>query len=130
MEIRQVKETCLYVKNLKKAVSFYNKILEFPIYSYLPGKHAFFKVGPSMLLCFNPDVSKNKKSPPGHFAIGKQHIAFEVDALNYELIKSKFKQKEIEIIDEMTWGNGMNSFYFEDPSGNVLEIVPKGIWDK
>jgi hypothetical protein len=36
---------------------------------------------------------------------------------------------DIAVIDEVTWENGQKSFYFNDPIGNVLEIVPKGIWD-
>jgi catechol 2,3-dioxygenase-like lactoylglutathione lyase family enzyme len=129
MEINKIKETCLYVKSLKKTVTFFNKILGFPIYSYVEDRHAFFKVGPNMLLCFNPEDSKVKKSPPGHFAIGKQHVAFEVDHLDYESTKKELENKGVKIIDEMTWTNKQKSFYFEDPSGNILEIVPTGIWD-
>ena len=129
MEIIQIKEICLYVKNLKNAVIFYNKKLGFPIYSYIEGRHAFFRVGSNMLLCFNPEDSKTKKSPPAHFAKGKQHIAFEVDSKNYNSTKEEFKKRGIRITDEMTWSKKQQSFYFEDPSGNVLEIVPTGVWD-
>jgi hypothetical protein len=44
--------------------------------------------------------------------------------------KSEIQRKGIEIIDEITWKSGKKSFYFLDPEGNVLEILPeKGIWD-
>jgi catechol-2,3-dioxygenase len=34
------------------------------------------------------------------------------------------------ITDTVIWKSGTESFYFEDPAGNVLEVVPdKGIWD-
>jgi hypothetical protein len=42
----------------------------------------------------------------------------------------EIRGKGIEIIDEITWPGGKKSFYFNDPEGNVLEILPeKGIWN-
>jgi catechol 2,3-dioxygenase-like lactoylglutathione lyase family enzyme len=95
----------------------------------LPTKHIFFKAGSSVLLCFNPEDSKLKKSPPAHYGGGKQHFAFEVSELGYEEAKTWVSNKGIIITEEVTWQSGKKSFYFEDPEGNVLEIVPnKGIW--
>ncbi len=49
---------------------------------------------------------------------------------SYEDSKREIAAKGIAIIDEITWGSGKKSFYFNDPEGNVLEILPaKGIWD-
>ncbi len=50
-----------------------------------------------------------KKNLPAHYAEGKQRLAFEVP--------------------EQAWKKGLKSFYFSDPAGNVLEIVPEGIWN-
>ena len=77
-EILKIKETCLYFKELEKAVKFYHDVLGLEVIHYLPDNHAFFKAGSSVLLWFNPEVSKNKTSPPAHFAHGNQHFAFEV----------------------------------------------------
>ena len=129
MEIIGIKETCLYISDLKSALSFYGKKMNFPVHSYSEGKHAFFKVGNDMLLCFNPVVSQSKKSPPAHFAKGKPHIAFEVSPHNYDKTKTTIQNLGIPIVDNVIWKNGQESFYFEDPFGNVLEIVPIGIWD-
>ena len=125
----KIKETCLYVNDLESAKKFYHDLLELPIIGYLPGKHIFFKAGSSVLLCFNPEDSKLKKSPPPHFGEGKQHFAFEVAVDRYEEAKKNIQQKGIAITDEVTWQDGTKSFYFEDLEGNVLEILPdKGIW--
>ncbi len=70
-----------------------------------------------------------KKSPPAHYSSGKYHFALEVEANDYQSTKQEIELNNIEVIDEVTWGNGQKSFYFNDPIGNVLEIVPKGIWD-
>lgn len=129
MKILRIKETCLYVRDLKKAHEFYHDKLELPVIHYLEDKHLFLRVGQSVLLLFNADDSRLKKSPPPHYGGGKQHFAFEVDSLEYEKYKSWILSKHIQIIDEVAWKNA-KSFYFLDPEENVLEILPDGgVWD-
>jgi catechol 2,3-dioxygenase-like lactoylglutathione lyase family enzyme len=129
MKFLKIKETCLYVRDLAKARNFYSDVLELPLISYLEGKHAFFTAGSSVLLLFNPEDSRKKVSPPAHYGEGKQHFAFEVPDDQYEAAKRWIKAKGITITEEVTWQSGKQSFYFEDPEGNVLEIVPdRGIW--
>jgi catechol 2,3-dioxygenase-like lactoylglutathione lyase family enzyme len=129
MNIKQIKETCIYYRDLELAKSFYHDKLGFPIIGYAQKRHIFFKVGSSVLLCFNPDDSRLKKSPPAHFSEGKYHFAFEVSPADYADHKKLMEEKGIKIIDRLQWNNGMESFYFEDPIGNILEIVPEGVWD-
>ena len=129
MNFLGIKETCLYVNDLEMAKSFYHDTLNLPIISYVSGKHIFFRVGKSVLLCFNPADSKLKNSPPAHYAEGRQHFAFEVSAAEYLKSKEILQAKGVEIIDEIVWANGKVSFYFKDPEGNILEILPEGVWD-
>jgi catechol 2,3-dioxygenase-like lactoylglutathione lyase family enzyme len=86
-------------------------------------------VGKSVLLCFNPQDSKFKSSPPGHYAEGNQHLAFEVPASLYPVMLHIFERMNIPVIDKITWKSGQESFYFLDPENNILEIVPEGVWD-
>lgn len=130
MRFLKIKETCLYIHDLDRAKEFYHETLELPLISYVRGKHIFFRAGTSVLLCFNPTDSRIKESPPAHYAEGKQHFAFEVSTEDYENAKAWIQGKHIRITDTVTWKSGVESFYFEDPEGNILEIVPdKGIWD-
>lgn len=130
MKVLKIKETCLYVRDLGRAKKFYHEVLRLPIISYLADKHLFLRAGDSVLLIFNPEDSKSKDSPPAHFGGGKQHFAFEVADEEYEKTKEEIKAKHIAIIDEVTWKGGKQSFYFNDPEGNVLEILPgSGVWD-
>jgi len=129
MNIRQIKETCIYTTDLLAAKKFYHERLGLPIIGEAEGKHIFFRAGSSVLLCFNPEDSSRKKSPPAHFSVGKYHFAFEVPEAEYEKHKQQMVQKGITITDTVVWKNGQESFYFNDPAGNVLEIVPEGIWD-
>ena len=128
LSILKIKETCIYARDLEAIRAFYSGLLGLEVIHHLPGKHIFFRAGASVLLCFNPDDSRKKASPPGHFAQGKYHFAFEVASKDYEAHKKAIEEKHIPITDEVTWQNGQKSFYFEDPAGNVLEIVPEGIW--
>lgn len=128
MKILQIKETCVYSRDLDRSKEFYHGKLGLEVISHVPGKHVFFNAGRSVLLCFNPDDAKDKQSPPPHYASGRYHFAFEVAASEYGAHKAEIHSKGIDIIDEVTWKNGLKSFYFEDPDGNVLEIVPEGVW--
>jgi len=130
MNFLKIKETCLYVKDLEKSKEFYHETLCLPIINYAEGKHLFLKAGASVLLLFNPEDSRQKKSPPAHYGGGKQHFAFEVSDNNYLDAKAEIISKGISIVEEVTWKSGKKSFYFNDPEGNVLEIVPEfGIWE-
>jgi catechol 2,3-dioxygenase-like lactoylglutathione lyase family enzyme len=130
MKFIKIKETCLYIRDLEQAREFYHQKLELPLISYAEGKHIFFRAGSSVLLCFNPEDSKLKTSPPAHYGGGKQHFAFEVSQHEYAKTKLWIERKDIQITDTVVWKGGAESFYFEDPEGNVLEIVPEsGVWD-
>jgi catechol-2,3-dioxygenase len=130
MRFTQIKETCIYFHDLMKVKEFYHDQLGLPMISHVEGKHIFFRVGSSVLLCFNPDDSSRKKSPPPHFAEGKYHFALEVELTDYQKYKEQITQMEITIIDTVVWQNGQESFYFNDPVGNVVEIIPIGIWEQ
>lgn len=130
MNISQIKETCLYCENLEEAKKFYEDKLGLEVINFLPDKHLFLRAGNSVLLIFNPSDSKTKTSPPAHYSFGKQHFAFEVKKEEYEKTKAEIELKGITIIDTVVWKSGQESFYFNDPAGNILEIVPdSGIWD-
>jgi catechol-2,3-dioxygenase len=130
MNIVQIKETCLYFHDLREAKTFYHELLKFPIIGEVEDKHIFFQAGSCVLLCFNPDDARRKQSPPAHYGAGKLHLAFEVREDEYYSAKEEIRSKGIPITAEVIWSGGKESFYFEDPAGNVLEIVPnRGIWN-
>ncbi|MCW5910596.1 MAG: VOC family protein [Cyclobacteriaceae bacterium] len=129
MNVIQIKETCLYFHNLEDARAFYHTRLGLPVIGEVAGQHIFFRAGSSVLLCFNPAASGVKDSPPAHDGSGRYHFAFEVPAAEYEAHKSELQQKGITITACVSWPNGLESFYFNDPAGHVLEIVPAGLWD-
>ena len=129
MNIRQIKETSLYIHDLEAAYVFYHGKLGLPLISRAEGRHIFFRAGTSVLLCFISEATSKETRLPPHFGAGNQHLAFEVSSQDYDACKERMKDKSIDIIHEETWEGGLRSFYFKDPEENVLEIVEAGMWD-
>lgn len=129
MEIKQVKETCIYVKDLQETEKFYSEVLGLPVIGKRLPRHVFFRAGSSVLLCFNPEETKLEQELPPHYAYGPQHLAFEVSKQEYKSWKSKIESAGIPIIHQQNWRNKYYSFYFHDPELNLLEIVEEGMWD-
>jgi catechol 2,3-dioxygenase-like lactoylglutathione lyase family enzyme len=128
LNFSQIKETCLYIQDIEASQKFYQGLLGLEVIGKADGRHIFFRAGTSVLLCFIAENSKRKTSPPAHYAKGKQHFAFEVSTADYEKTKQHIGSMGIEIIDVLIWKNGRESFYFNDPDGHVLEVVPNGVW--
>lgn len=130
MEFTQIKETCLYVHDLDASESFYVGKLGLELISKVESRHVFFKAGSSVLLCFIASVTQQENSLPPHGAKGIIHMALEVLPELYIQSKREVEEAGIEIVHEQSWPNNMKSFYFKDPDGHLIEIVPKGLWEK
>lgn len=83
-----------------------------------------------MLLLFNVEQSSVQDDPPPHGAPGKIHTCFLVDRGQYDAWKEHLSASGFEITRENTWKDGVVSFYFEDPAGNVLEIADGDLWPR
>lgn len=128
MPFSQIKETCLYVSDLDRTETFYSGKLNLEIVGRSEGRHIFFRVGSSILLCFIARATKQAEKLPSHYGEGDMHIAFEVPPEEYENTKSWIRSKGIEIEHEEQWSSEFRSFYFRDPDGHSLEVVPRGMW--
>ena len=130
MEIKQIKETCLYVTDLDRTRQFYQDKLGLAVIGEVKNRHVFFRAGSSVLLCFIAEMSRKGGTLPPHFGSGQLHLAFEVSREQYENWKEKIKAAGIELEQEYDWGRGFKSFYFRDPDGHLLEVVMEGMWEK
>lgn len=130
MNFSQIKETCLYIQDLDRTEAFYQEKLGLKVIGREEGRHIFFKAGSSVLLCFIADATQNEKVLPVHYGKGKMHIAFEIPQENYRKVKAWIQTEGIEIEHEQHWFKDYHSFYFRDPDGHSLEIVPKGMWEE
>jgi catechol 2,3-dioxygenase-like lactoylglutathione lyase family enzyme len=124
-KLSKILETVLYVDDLAAAEKFYSEVLG------LSGKNGAFVVGEDMLLLFYAPETLKQKTPPPHGATGPGHMAFEVPFEEYGFWKRYVTEKGVKIEEERIWNKGdpnVRSFYFRDPSGNVLEIATPGMW--
>lgn len=128
MQFTRIKETSLYIEDLDRAEAFYKDKLELKVISKVEGRHIFFWAGASVLLCFIAEATRTDRKVP-HHGKGNMHIAFEVPAENYEEAKTWIRSKGIVIEHEQQWSDDFFSFYFRDPDGHSLEIVPSGMWE-
>ena len=127
-------ETVIYSDDLAAAKHFYEEVLTLPLAWYEPNRHLMFRVGPSMLLIFNPNDSQSKEIMvagamiPQHGCQGRSHFAFEVREDQFETIKQNLTQHGISIESEIKWPAGGHSIYCRDPSGNSVEFATASLW--
>jgi catechol 2,3-dioxygenase-like lactoylglutathione lyase family enzyme len=89
-----------------------------------------FRVGDGLLLLFDASLSSAQSHPPAHGARGPIHTCFVASADAYEGWKQRVTNETGSILEEIEWDNGVRSFYFHDPAGNVLEIADGDLWPR
>lgn len=129
MNIRRIKETCIYVSDLQRTKSFYADKLGLPVISLVENRHVFFRAGDSVLLCFIAERTLKEIELPPHGASGCIHFAFEVNKDEYQSALQQVKNWGIIILHEHAWKGELRSFYFHDPDNNLVEILEEGLWD-
>jgi catechol 2,3-dioxygenase-like lactoylglutathione lyase family enzyme len=126
-------EAALYVTDLDEAEAFYGGILGLQRIQRAGNRHAFFRVGRSILLLFNPDETEipgqNTKMPvPPHGARGPGHLCFAQSRAEMDRMRARLEAAGHEIESEFDWPNGAHSIYVRDPAGNSVEIAEPRLW--
>ena len=134
-ELSSVLETVLYYTSEEESFEFYSETLGFRPIGREPGRSMFFRAGRSVFLLFSAEATSKGGMLPPHGASGPGHTCFQVPQTEYAPWKEHLDSRGVEIIKEVTWPLGStgddvrgNSFYFHDPSGNVLEIADSDFW--
>jgi len=129
VQIKGVLETVLYYApgQEEEVARFYGAVLG--LQSVGRGGLTF-RVGSGLLLLFDAERSAVQDKPPPHGARGSIHTCFVVAAEDYERWRLRLSEKAVTIVDEIEWDNGVRSFYFHDPAGNLLEIADGDLWPK
>ncbi|MEX2586478.1 MAG: VOC family protein [Actinomycetota bacterium] len=133
--ISRVLETVLYFTSESETKAFYSEVLGLRLIGEEAGRHMFFRMGDGVLLLFNPSATAEAGSVPAHGATGQGHACFLASGGNYEQWKQHLEGRGVSIIQEASWPPGAArerirgvSFYFRDPSGNLLEIANTDFW--
>lgn len=132
MKIKKVVETCIYSSDLQSMKNFYAGILGLSVIQEEQDKLIFLKAGKSMLLVFDPMVTRsNNGSLPVHGALTPPsciHFAMEIEEREYHASKQLLTNNRIAIEKEVTWNSQAKSIYFRDPAGNLVELITPGGW--
>ena len=127
--ITSILETVLYVDDIDVAEKFYRDVMALRPIGKEPGRHAFFRVGPGVLLLFRAERTRRSASVPPHGAEGEIHVCFTTAPHEYETWIRRIREHRIAIEKEVEWPGG-RSFYFRDPDGNLLELANADIWPR
>jgi len=131
--IEGILETAVYVEDMDEAHAFYGDVLGLNRVIVSP-RMMTYEAGPAeVLLVFRRgDTVEDSKTPggvvPGHHSEGPAHFAFRIAKDAYGMWKRHLQAREVEIVSEVTWPKGGRSIYFNDPSGNVVELATPGLW--
>lgn len=128
-----VLETALYAEDLEAAVAFYGDLIGLELHQRVENRHAFFRIGPAMLLLFNPAETvkpgTNPRLPvPPHGATGPGHVCFAMQRNAIAALKNRLLSAGIKIEAEFDWPTGARSVYFRDPAGNSVELAEPQLW--
>jgi catechol 2,3-dioxygenase-like lactoylglutathione lyase family enzyme len=131
--LHAVLETSLYVTDLDRAIEFYTGVLALrmiPDGYFEGGRGAALQVGdgPSVLLLFRAEITRQEGSLPSHGTTGAGHAAFRVDANELPAWREMLREHGVAIEKELAFGKHPSSIYFRDPDGNSLELAVADIW--
>ncbi len=133
MTPRAILETAVYAADLAAAEVFYRDVLGLPVIAKVAGRHVFFRVGPGVLLVFDPAATEvpsgNPDLPvPTHGARGPGHVCFAASRDEIGRWRERLTAASIEIEAEFDWPNGARSLYVRDPAGNSVEFAEPRLW--
>jgi catechol 2,3-dioxygenase-like lactoylglutathione lyase family enzyme len=131
--LHAVLESSLYVADLDRAVVFYERVLglrQIKDGYFEGGRGAALQVGagPSVLLLFRADITRQGGMLPAHGTAGAGHVAFCIETDEIDSWRQRLQQHGVAIEKEFAFGDNPPSIYFRDPDGNSLELAVPSIW--
>ena len=132
-EISGIKETCLYVSDLARAVAFYEQVLALRRMTSDERFCALSVADHHVLLLFKKGASDQPMPLPGgvippHDGDGPMHIGFAIPRESITEWESLLAANGIAIESRVTWPRGGKSIYFRDPDQHVVELLTPGVW--
>lgn len=125
-------ESALYAPDLTAAEAFFGGILGLPVIGRVEGRHLFFRVGPSILLVFNPEATLQPSTGalpiPTHGASGPGHYCMTIASEDRAAWVAHLAANGVEIETQISWPGGGHSLYIRDPAGNSIELADAALW--
>jgi len=133
--INGVVETILYSDDLERATWFYRDVLGL---TPMKGDGERFQALDSganrVLLLFKRGGTLTAQPVPSggvippHDGHGPLHLAFAINAADYERWGVRLQERGVTVESETQWERGGRSIYFRDPDHHLVELVTPGIW--
>jgi catechol 2,3-dioxygenase-like lactoylglutathione lyase family enzyme len=126
-------ETALYVADMAIAKSFFVDVLNLKPMLSTERLTAFDAGRQGVLLLFlegasDEDMTGPNGTVPGHDGSGPVHMAFAIEAEDYDKWKDRLASRSISLRGEVAWPRGGHSLYFDDPDGHLIELATPGLW--
>lgn len=129
-----VLETSLYVADLERATTFYERVMGLSRLHADDRMRAYNVNGVSVLLLslrgatIKPVQTGGGLIPP-HDANGQIHLAFAIAPQSLPAWRAHLARHAVAIEGTSDWQRGGHSLYFRDPDGNLLEVATTpGLW--
>ena len=134
LEVTEVIETVLHVRDVDRAEGWYQKLFGFPVIFREGDRFRALKVGGvQVLLLFKEGSTKTAITLPGgvippHDGSGAGHLAFGMkteDAYHWE---QRLISNGIAIEGRVQWKKDDKSIYFRDPDNHLVELITSEHW--
>jgi catechol 2,3-dioxygenase-like lactoylglutathione lyase family enzyme len=120
-------ESSLYVADVPRSISFYQKIFGFRVISDFGERGCAMQAGGrQVLLLFKKGGSRTISSP--HDGDGELHLAFAIPPSELANWETWLAENGIAVEEKRGWDLGGQSLYFRDPDRHLIEVVTPGVW--
>ena len=128
-------ETSLYVEDLDRARSFYERLFGFETF-FCDNRMCAMGVaaGQVLLLFHRGSTDPPRPAPAGggfippHHGEGALHLCVGIPLTALQTWEEHLARHEIPVESRLHWPGGGTSLYFRDPDGNSLEVATPGLW--
>ncbi len=128
-----VLETALYVADLGRSRTFYERVFGFQPMLADHRMVALAVPGEAVLLLFRRGGSAQPSETPfgtipAHDGQGTLHLAFRIPVASLGDWERHLVAQGVEIESRITWERGGTSLYLRDPDGHSIEVATPGLW--
>ena len=125
--IKSLGEIALRVENLERMQDFYTEVLGLRVMKRLPHA-AFLSIAPdygghTQVLVLFDRSSKPEYPSFSHEKTPLDHFAFTIDLADYAAWRKRLEDLGLEVLAKEQRGFFWRSLFFDDPEGNVVELV-------